>query len=142
MAGSATDYLRQRVLSHTLAFGAYAAPSAVYIALCAAGPTVPSNSQAGLEIAVGGYARQLGAFGLAAARYDLAENTATIEYPPATANWGSIGYFEIWDAVTAGNRLFWGPLVDPMDGITPIARNVLSGDIVRFSAGVIQVEAL
>jgi hypothetical protein len=65
----------------------------------------------------------------------------TRRFPAATANWGPIGWFEIWSALTAGNRLFWGPLVDPTDGVTQLTRTVLGGDIVRFTAGVVQVQA-
>lgn len=141
MAGSATTYLTQRVLSHTLAFGAYTMPTRVYVALCGASAP-PTAANPGAEVVGGAYARQQASFGLVSGRFDLANNTATIEYPAATSTWGTLGYFELWDAVTAGNRLYLGPLVDPNDGVTPITRTVLVGDIMRFSAGVLQVSAV
>jgi len=141
MAGSATLYLEKAVLSHTLAYGPLAAPANVYISL-ALSATVPSATTPGAEVTGPGYVRQLAPFVASGTVANVAENSATIEYPPAgTPGWGTVGYFEIWDAQTAGNRLYWGPLVDPTDGVTPITRNVLTGDILRFSAGVIQLQA-
>ena len=141
MPGSATDYLRQRVLSHSLAFGAYTAPTNIYVGLST---TQPAGTTPGLEVATGatGYVRQRATMALSAGRTDLAVNTATMEYPPATTNWGAIGYFELWDAVTGGNRLYWGPLVDPTDGVTPITRNINAGDILRLSANQLSVQAI
>ena len=139
MPGSATTYLRPNVLGHTLNFTTYARPSAIYVGLCT---TAPSATTGGLEIAVSGYARQSAAFALSAGRTDLAVNTGTVEFPPASAPWGNLGYFELWDAATAGNRLYWGPLVDPTDGVTPIVRNINTGDILRLPANQLSVQAI
>lgn len=139
MPGSATLYLEQAVLGHTLAFQTFAAPGAVYVALCTSAPTAAVR---GIEVSGGAYTRQQGAFALLASPPNVAANAATIEWQPATTVWGDIGWFEIWDAATSGNRLYWGPLVDPVDGITPITRSVVVGDILRFSAGVLQVQAI
>jgi len=141
MPGSATSYLRQNVLGHTLNFATYARPAAIYVGLCT---TAPSATAGGLEIVTTGtgYARQAATMALSGGRTDLAVNTVTIEYPPATTNWGVIGYFEIWDAATAGNRLYWGPLVDPTDGVTPISRNINAGDILRLSVNQLSVQAI
>lgn len=140
MAGSATVWLEELVLSHTLAYGPMTPPTAMFLGLCAAAPP-PSSSVHGIEIVGNGYARQSIAFALTGAGTNIAANTATVAFPAATATWGAIGYFEIWDAVSGGNRYYQGPLVDPADGITPITRNILSGDIVRFAAGVLEVTA-
>jgi len=141
MAGSATDYLRQRVLSHTLGFGAFTMPAALYAALCTSAPTATTP---GAEVSTSGtgYVRRQATFALAAGRTDLANNTVTVEYPTATSNWGSLGYFELWDALTAGNRLYWGPLVDPTDGVTPIVRGINTGDILRLTANQLAVQAI
>src|SRR5580765_4166094 len=140
MPGSATTLVEQQSLGHFLAFAPATAPTGVFLALCQAAPP-PTASSPGLEIIGNGYQRQAVTFALIAPPPTIAANTATIVFPAATANWGSIGWFEIWSALTAGNRLFWGPLVDPTDGVTNLTRTVLSGDIVRFTAGVIQVQA-
>lgn len=141
MPGSATDYLRQRVLGHTLAFGAFTMPTGTFVGLTT---TVPSASAGGSEVPTSGtgYARRPATFAMSAGRSDLASNTASVEFAPATSNWGSIGYFELWDAATAGNRLYWGPLVDPSDGVTPVVRSINSGDILRLSATQLTVQAI
>lgn len=138
MAGTATLYLEQKVLGHTLGYAAYAMPASIYVGLCT---SLPSNVTGGTEIAGGSYARQHGTFAQAVSPANVANNSATIEFPAATAAWGTVGWFELWDAATSGNRLYWGVLVDPTDGVTPITRDVQIGDILRFSAGVIWVQA-
>jgi hypothetical protein len=140
MPGSATTYVQGLVLGHTLGFATMTRPTGVFVGLCLA-ETPPTAGTGGTEIAGAGYQRIAVAFALIAPPPSIAANTATIEFPVATADWGGIGYFEIWDALTGGARLYWGPLVDPVDGTTQITRTVLSGDIVRFTAGVIQVQA-
>jgi len=50
--------------------------------------------------------------------------------------------FDSKNAATAGNRLYWGPLVDPTDGTTPITRNINAGDILRLSANQLSVQAI
>lgn len=140
MAGSATVYVERGVLGHTLAIAPLTAPAGVWLGLCLSTPA-PTRSTGGTEVASLGYARVATVFALLANPDNAAANSVTVEFPPATGAWGTIGYFEVWSAATAGNRLYWGPLVDPVDGVTPITRNILPGDIVRFSAGVVQVLA-
>lgn len=140
MAGSATLTVEQAVLGHTLGFSTMTAVTAVFIALDAASPA-PTNTTPGAEVVGNGYARQPCTFALLTTPANVAANTTTIAYPAATASWGGLGYWEVWSALTGGQRLYWGPLVDPADGVTPITRTVLGGDIVRFQAGVIQIVA-
>jgi hypothetical protein len=141
MPGSATDYLRQRVLSHTLGFGAFTMPGSVYVGLCTSAPTA-STPGAEIPTAGSGYTRRQATLALSAGRTDLAVNTGTVDFPPATTSWGAIGYFEVWDAVSTGNRLYWGPLVDPTDGVTPITRNIGIGDILRLPPNQVSVQAI
>lgn len=138
MPGSATDYLRQRVLGHTLGFTAYTMPATVYVTLCTTAPTATS---AGTEVSGGGYTRMTAIFALVAGRTDQAANVSTIEWTPATTAWGAIGWFELRDAVSAGNRLYWGPLVDPADMVTPIIKNIGVADIFRLPAASMVVQA-
>jgi hypothetical protein len=139
MPGSATTFTEQGVLGHTLAFAPMTPPASVFVALCLATPP-PSASTGGTEVVGNGYARQAATFAISTPT-NMAANAATLAFPAATAGWGVIGFFEVWSAATAGNRLYWGPLVDPTDGITPITRAVLGGDIVRLQAGSVQVMA-
>jgi hypothetical protein len=140
MAGSATLYLEQAVLNHTLAVAALPQPLGIFVGLCT---TAPTSTVGGTEVPPGsGYMRQGASFALLTTPPNIAANADSVEYPPATVLWGTVGWFELWDAPTQGNRLYWGQLVDPADGITPITRTVSPGDILRFTAGVIQVQAI
>jgi len=140
VAGSATVFTEQQVLGHTLAFAPMTVPAGCFIALCAASPPPPAGTP-GIECTGGAYARQAAVFALIPPPPTIAANTATISFPIATTPWGTLGYFEVWSAVTAGNRLYWGPLVNPADGITPITRDILTGDVVRLAAGTIHIQA-
>lgn len=137
MAGSATGNLETAVLGHTLGFAAMTMPTGIFVTLTT---TAPTAALGGTEVSGGGYARQPATFAISAPP-GLAANTATVAWAPATAPWGVIGWFELWTALTGGTRYYWGPLVDPADGVTPITRNVLTGDAVRLTAGAIQVRA-
>lgn len=141
MTGSATDYLRQRVLSHSLGFGAFAMPAQVFMAICTTA-TPPTSATPGSEVVGGGYTRRQGVFVAVGGRPDLATNSATVDWPAATSGWGTVGYIEVWDALAGGNRLYWGPLLDPADNVTLITRTVLTGDIMRMPAGNFSVQAI
>jgi len=139
MAGSATVYTERGVLGHTLAIAPLTVPATVYLGLCAATP-VPTRSTGGTEVEAGGYVRVAVSFALAGNPDNVAVNSAPVEFPAATAAWDTIGWFEVWDAETLGNRLYWGPLVEA-DGVTPVTRDVEENDIVRFLVGVLRIEA-
>jgi hypothetical protein len=132
MPGSATDYLETQLLQHTLRIAPMPEPAAIYMVLCL---TAPTDSTPGQEVSGGGYVRMAATFALVSGRTDAVANTATVEWPPAGTAWGTVGWAEIWDAATAGNRLYWGPLVDPTDMVTPITRVIQTQDIMRVPLG-------
>lgn len=141
MSGSGTLALEQAILGHTLAFAPMVAPAQVYVALDLAPPAVPPSEAApGTEATGAGYTRMPATFALIATPANIAANTAVIEFPMAGAAWGTIGYFELWDAAVGGNRLYWGQLIDPATEL-PITVTVGSGDILRFSPGALAVQA-
>ena len=136
--GSATDYLETAVLQHTLGILTMPLPATLYLGLCTA---VPSDAAPGTAVVGGSYARMPVTFGMVAGHNDQAANLLTIEYPAATAAWGTVGWLEVWDNLSAGNRLYWGPTVDPTDLVTPITRSVQTGDIMRIPAGTVIITA-
>jgi hypothetical protein len=138
MSGSASLGVEQAMLSHTLGIGPVAAVSRAYVALCLAS-LVPDEQVRGVEVSGNGYARLAASFQVLASPPNMAANTTTVAFPTATAPWGVLGYFELWDAPYGGNRLYWGALVDPADGMTPITLSVSAGDVLRFSAGALGV---
>ena len=86
----------------------------VYVGLSTTDPTI-----AGLltgEVSGGSYARQ--AVDFAAAVAGLCDNTAQITFPEATGNWGTVAYWMICTALTAGTVLYYAAIAPGMN-ITP-----------------------
>ncbi len=137
MSGSASLDLERSLLQHTLAIAPMPVLGRVYVALCL---TAPTETASGVEASGGGYSRTPATFALMASPSNAASNASSVEFLAATSAWGTIGYFEIWTAATGGTRLYWGQLLDPADGV-PIEMDVAAGDIVRFSAGALVVQA-
>ena len=103
MAGMSA-YLEGKVLEHTLDIASYTAPSAVYVGLYTAPPT---DAGGGTEVSGGSYARQEVTFSRAD---NVAENDAQIEFPMATASWGTVVAAGVFDAPSGGNLLYWNDL--------------------------------
>ena len=95
-------------------------PSAWYISLHTGDPGDTAGSS---EVSTGGgtlYARQqilnIGNAGagrwvdVTAANPNVMTNNATITFPTSGASWGTITWFGVWDASTAGNYLGRGQL--------------------------------
>lgn len=96
-------------------------PTAWYIALFTVAPT---DSTSGTEVTGGSYARQAVTMSVTG---DTASNTATVEWPAATASWGTVVAAAIMDASTGGNIISYGTLT--------ASKTVSSGDVFRFPAG-------
>ena len=121
----ATNYLENKIAEHVFGGTAYTAPATLYVALYT---TAPDDTGAGTEVTGGSYARQSMAFTVTA---DTASNTANVEFPKATASWGTVTHFAILDAVSAGNMLCYGTLT--------ASKAVASGDTLRFNAGELDI---
>jgi hypothetical protein len=108
MAGKSTTY-EARTLEYNLGLSAPASPSGTYLALFTVAPT---DSSAGTgEVSGGGYARQAITWGATSGGSPTSvSNSATITFPTATASWGTIVAFAVFDAATAGNIIYWGTL--------------------------------
>lgn len=87
--------------------------------------TAPSETGGGTEVSGGAYARQAVTFGTPA--NGSMTNSAAIEFPTATASWGTAKAWGLFDAATSGN-LTWYDNID-----TP--KELLAGDIYRINAG-------
>lgn len=91
----------------------------------------PGNTGAN-EVVGGGYSRQGPiTFANAGANPTVASNTAILTFPAATAVWGSIGFFSLWDLLAGGTYRGSGALAQPK----PIG----AGDTARFLAGALTV---
>jgi hypothetical protein len=124
MAGF-SDYLENKVVGHVFGGSAYTAPSTLYVALYT---SAPSDTGGGTEVSGGAYARQTAAFTISA---DTASNTSAIEYPTATADYGTVVAVGVFDASSSGNLLAYGNLTT--------SKTVSNGDVFRFNAGAIDI---
>jgi len=125
--GSFSNFLENELLDHVFGNAAYTAPATLYVALFTA---TPSDAGGGTEVSGGSYARVAvtnNATNFPAASAGVKSNGTAITFPMATASWGTVAAFGIFDAVTAGNLLAWGAL--------SASRAVANLDIVYFPAG-------
>ncbi|QDP46978.1 MAG: hypothetical protein Unbinned4204contig1001_43 [Prokaryotic dsDNA virus sp.] len=127
MAGF-TDYLEDKVLEHVFGGNAYSAPSTLYVALYTVAPT---DTGGGTEVSGGAYARQTAAFTVSGTNPTQASNSAAVEYPTATANYGTVVAVGIFDASSSGNLLAYANLT--------ASKVVSTGDVFRFNSGDLDV---
>ncbi len=118
---SFSNYLENKVLLHVFGATAYTAPATLYVGLFTSDP---GEAGTGSEVSGGSYARQTVTFTVTD---NLASNTAAVEFPTATALWGTITYAAVYDAATGGNLLGSGGLAT--------AKTIDSGDVFRIPAG-------
>lgn len=122
-----TTYLEDKLAAHVLKATAYTVPATIYVALA----TAVSNGEAGTftEVTGGAYTRKAIAFG--AVSNGTCANSADIDFPQATANWGTVTHVVLMDAATGGNALFYQNLTT--------ARLIEIDDILRIPAGSLSV---
>jgi hypothetical protein len=97
----------------------------VYVGLHTADPTALN------EIAGGGYARQAYAYSLTGAEPTQAANNALIQFPAATADWGTVTHFALWTASVGGSIILTGAL--------DVAKTISLDDVFRFIVGSLKV---
>lgn len=118
---SFSNYLENKILLHVFGATPYTAPATLYVALFTSDP---GEDGTGTEVSGGSYARQTATFTVSG---NLASNTAAVEFPTATASWGTITYAAVYDAATGGNLLGSGGLAT--------SKTISSGDVFRIPAG-------
>ena len=123
MAGF-SDYLEDKVLDHVFGGTSYTAPGTLYVALYT---VAPSDTGGGTEVSGGAYVRKTATFNVSGTSPTTATNAAAVEYPTATANYGTVVAVGVFDALTSGNLLAYANL--------DASKVVSSGDVFRFDAG-------
>lgn len=120
-------YLSNNFLNASLLGGTFTGPATVYVALYTVAPTIMGG---GTEVSTVGtsYARQAVTF--AAVVNEQTTNTTDVNFPIASATWGVVVAFGLFDAVSGGNLLYFNNLSSP--------RTVLVNDQVRFPSGQLQ----
>lgn len=134
--GSFSDYLEKEILDHILGGGIYQRPATVWIGLWTSALSDSSTGSTAGEVSGGAYARVSrtnnstnwpAASGTTATK----SNGTAITFPQATASWGTVTYFCIIDAPTAGNILGWGALTQ--------SKAIGAGDTAAFAIGDLDV---
>lgn len=118
---SFTNDLETRVLQWALTAGSPTRPTAWYIGLFTA---APGEAGGGTELSGGAYVREEATFTVSG---DTASNSAAIEWPAATTDWGTITHVAVFDASTAGNMLVYAELT--------ASKTISTGDILRIPLG-------
>ena len=136
---AASSFLEVKVLDHVLTTSSYTAPSTRYVALFTnTSGTALAHLQDGTltdEISATGtaYARQAVTFagsstaGTGNSAVTTSATNATVTFPTATADWGSITHVAVMDALTAGHVLFFGAV--------STAKTISSGDQFQITSG-------
>jgi hypothetical protein len=133
---SFTDYLEDALLKHVFTNTSYTSPTTIYVGLHTSADT---DASAGTEVSGSGYARQSASFSVSGTNPTEAATSAAIEFPAATASWGTVSYAAVYDASSGGNRLAWAQLTDPSDFSTALPKTIETGDVFRISAGNLKV---
>ncbi len=121
-----SNYLENALINATLRNTSYTSPTTVYVALYT---TDPTDADTGTECSGGSYARQAVTFG--SPSNGVSTNSASVTFPTASGNWGTITHIGIRDASTAGNLLYHTPL--------DTSKTVNTSDVFTISSGNLSV---
>lgn len=100
-----------------------------YVSLHTANPG-PSGAS---EVSGGAYARQGSTFSQSGSNPTTASNADLMTFPQASAPWGTITHFGVWDAVSGGNLLAY-------EAVTT-AKAIDTADVARWPIGSLTVTA-
>ena len=119
---SLSNTFETRVLTWLLTGDAVTRPSSFYVALFTSNP---DEDASGTEVSTSGtaYARQSVAFTVSG---NTASNSAAIEFPTATASYGTVTHIGVFDASTAGNLIAYAAL--------STSKAIDTGDVLRLPA--------
>jgi len=111
------------VLNWLFTAGSATRPTAWYLALFTANP---DEDASGTEVSTSGtaYARQSVAFTVSG---NTASNSAAVEFPTATASYGTVTHVGVFDASTSGNLIAYAALTT--------SKAIDTGDVMRVPAG-------
>lgn len=125
MGDAKTNLAENKVLRYLLTTESATRPTAWFVALHTGDPGEDADQN---ELSGDGYARISATFTVTGS---TAENDAPITFGPATASWGTVSHFSVWDSVTGGNPLYKGELTTP--------RLVQETDRIAFDAGTLEI---
>ena len=109
------------VLTWAFTTGSVTRPTAWHLALFTSNP---AEDASGTEVSGGGYARQAATFTVSG---NTASNSGAIEYPTATAGYGTVSHVGVFDASSGGNLISYAALTT--------SKTIDTGDVFRVPAG-------
>ena len=120
---SLSNTFETTVLTWLLTNSAATRPTAWYVALFTSNP---AEDASGTEVSTSGtaYARQSATFTVSG---DTASNSAAIEFPTATASYGTVTHVGVFDASSAGNLIAYAALTT--------SKAIDTGDVFRVPSG-------
>jgi hypothetical protein len=118
---SFSNYLETKVLDHVFGGTSYTAPSTLYLSLHTANP---DEDGSGAEVSGGGYVRQTITFTTSG---NTTSSSAAVEFPTATANYGTVTHVGVYDASSSGNLLAYAALTS--------SKTIETGDVFRVPTG-------
>lgn len=125
--GAFSNYLEEKIVEHFLRNNSVTPPATVYVGLF---ESDPGEASAGTETSYTGYARQSSAWTALDANGQT-KNSGAITFP-ANGNASAsvtITHICLFDAASAGNRLFYAQLSAP--------KTLSPGDVLSFAANAI-----
>jgi len=120
---SFSNTFETRVLTWVFTADSATRPTAWYMALFTSNP---ADDASGTEVSTSGtaYARQSATFTVSG---DAASNSAAIEFPTATASFGTVSHVGVFDASTGGNLIAYAAL--------STSKAIDTGDVFRIPSG-------
>lgn len=131
LGGGFSEYLKNLIFNHIYC----GIPMPIFPTIWAGlNTSAPTDQVVGIEPTGGGYLRQAianNASNFALTSGGLKQNSITIEFPVATAGWGTITHFSFYNAASGGQHLIYGSL-NP-------SKSILINDQLKFLPGDIKI---
>ena len=118
---SFSNTFETRVLTWVFTDSGATRPTSWHVALFTSNP---DEDASGTEVSGGAYARQSATFTVSG---NTASNSGALEYPTATAGYGTVTHVGVFDASTGGNLLAYAAL--------STSKAIDTGDVLRVPAG-------
>lgn len=115
-----SNYLETALVNAVLRNTSYTSPTTVYVGLFTSDPT---DAGSGTEVSGGSYTRKAMAF--ASPTNGATSNSSAVEFDQATASWGTVTHFGLFDASSSGNLLLHGALT--------ASKTIDDGDVFKFA---------
>jgi len=121
-----SNYSENLVINVLLRGSSHTGAATIYVGLFT---TDPTDADTGTEVTGGSYARTAVTFGVPS--NGVSTNSADVEFPQATASWGTVSHIGIYDASTSGNLICHTPL--------DVSKTIDTGDIFKIATSSLSI---